>query len=70
MAERKHLLCALDILTDGAAARVPRGVGLESVEAMHKEAQPWTMGKGIQGLGIAEKVTDGEKRREIVLKIY
>ena len=70
MAERKHLLCALDFLTQGTAARVPRGIGLESVETMHKEARPWTMGEGIQGLGIAEKVTDGEQRPETVLKVY
>ncbi len=70
MTARKHLLCALDILTQGGAARVPRSIGLESVEAVHKEARPWTMGPGVQGMGIAEKVSGGEKRREVVLKIY
>ena len=70
MAEKKHLLRALDILTQGTAAPASASIGLEAVESVHRESRPWTMGEGIQGLGIAAKVTDGEQRPETVLKVY
>jgi S1-C subfamily serine protease len=70
MAKEKHLIHALDLLTEGAATTdLPESL-LPTAEAMHKEAKPWTQGKGIQGVGIGLKTTDGEELEELVLKVY
>jgi Trypsin len=69
MANETQLLLALDILTEGSGAEVPEAMRPEAMK-VHKTARPWTAGKGIQGLGIAEKITDGVRLRELVLKVY
>ena len=60
---------ALDILTEGEDAEVPRLLRAEALD-IQKTAVPWISGRGIQGVGIAPKVTKGELQDEIVLKIY
>jgi hypothetical protein len=64
-----QLLQALDMLTEGSRAEVPEALRAEALD-VHRSARPWTMGKGIQGLGIAQKITDGEQLDELVLKVY
>lgn len=70
MAAEKDLLQALDILTEGPAAPdLPQS--LQAVaQSAHKDARPWTEGKGIQGLGIGAKITDHERLDQLVLKVY
>jgi Trypsin len=69
VADETQLLLALDMLTEGAAAEVPEALRKEALAA-HRAARRWTRGKGIQGLGIGEKITDGAKLDQLVLKIY
>src|SRR5207249_9472297 len=69
VANEKHLLVALNVLTEGSGAEVPEAVQAKALTAQ-RAARPWTTGKGIQGLGIGEKITDGEKLSELVLKVY
>ena len=69
MANEAHLLQALEVLTEGSGAEVPEAMRAEAL-TVHRSARPWTAGKGIQGVGIGEKITDGEKLPELVLKIY
>ncbi|HEX5103001.1 MAG TPA: trypsin-like serine protease [Pirellulaceae bacterium] len=70
MPTEKQLVALLDMLTEGAVA----SAAVESVRAeaatLRKAAKPWTEGKGIQGVGIGEKITDGEQLDEVVLKVY
>jgi len=70
MATEKELLAALELLTEGAATTdLPERL-LSSAESVHKGARPWTRGKGVQGVGIGPKITDGERLEELVLKVY
>ena len=69
MATSRNLRKALDILTEGSEAPILESLKPQA-ESLHKEAQPWTMGEGIQGLGIGQKVTDAYVRPELVLKVY
>lgn len=69
MAEMKQLRMALEMITGGSDAPVPEKLRAQALE-VHRASTPWTMGKGIQGVGIAEKTTDGERLRELVLKVY
>jgi hypothetical protein len=67
----KELLRALDILTEGDEADVPEGLRVAAKAAAVKaKAKPWTAGKGIQGLGIGKKITDGVELDELVIKVY
>lgn len=69
MATEKELLHALHMLTEGAEADIPEHL-TAAAESVHKEARPWTRGKGIQGVGIGNKITDHEQLDELVLKVY
>lgn len=69
MATTQSLRRALDVLTEGAAAPMIESLRPQA-ELLHAKSRPWTMGKGIQGLGIGQKVTDAERREELVLKVY
>ncbi len=69
MSERKSFLRGLDVLTEGADAPVSESLRAEALDTA-REARPWTRGKGIQGLGIAEKVTDGQALGSLALKVY
>jgi len=77
MANEQHLLQALDVLTEGSLHETTSrfGTALEALQPqaltrVRKSARPWTAGKGIQGVGIGQKITDGEKLDELVLKVY
>lgn len=69
MPDAATLRRALDILTEGPAAQVAPGLRAEALET-REAARPWTRGPGIQGLGIAEKVTGGERLETLALKVY
>jgi hypothetical protein len=69
MASEAHLLQALDMLTEGSGAEVPEGLRAEAL-SIQKSSRPWTAGKGIQGIGIGDKITDKVKLDELVLKVY
>lgn len=60
---------ALEVLTEGAAAPGVSSIRLEAL-GMHEEARPWTLAENIQGLGIAERITDGRRLDELALKVY
>lgn len=69
MAKVQNLRRALDILTQGAGATVRRSFLAEAAKAQ-EAAKPWTMGRGIQGLGIGRKITGGQLLKGRVLKVY
>ena len=71
MAKEKDLLKALDILTEGDEADMPQALRVTAnAGAVKTKAKPWTMGKGIQGVGIGKKISDGVELDELVLKVY
>jgi hypothetical protein len=67
--ETKDLRKALRILTEGKRMKGASEFRLEAAAAQD-EARPWTAGENIQGLGIAERITDGRKLDELALKVY
>ncbi len=69
MANTRTLRRALDILTEGGSAPVMESLK-PSAESLLETARPWTMGEGIQGLGIGQKIKDGEALSDLVLKVY
>ena len=73
----------LEILTEGSQASLPRpgegqfaleAVGeepvLEQANALQAKARAWTHGRGIQGLGIGEKLTMGEPVGQLAVRVY
>lgn len=66
---RKHLLLALELITTPELPRIATGLHAEAIQ-MQEKTKSWAMSKGIQGIGIAEKITDGEKIGEVVIKVY
>ena len=70
MIDEKQLLMALDMLTSGSVGdEVPESLSSEAL-ATRKTNRRWVMGTGIQGYGIGEKITDGDRLKEVVLKVY
>lgn len=69
MARRRHLLRALNILTDEAPKAVPQ-VFVAEAEAMHEDSRSWVQGENIQGLGLGPKISGGQELDEMVLKVY
>ncbi len=69
MAAKKDLLLALEMITGGDQAPLPETLRA-AAQTVHARASPWTMGEGIQGVGIAEKITDGQRVGEVVIKVY
>jgi len=67
--EKKKLQRALDILTAAGQLGGAADFRLEAL-AVQEEAKPWTMAESIQGLGIAERITKGQKLEELALKVY
>lgn len=67
--QRSNLKQALEILTEGEAAPVAQALRLEAVE-VHEKARSWTSDENIQGLGIAQRITQGQKLDELALKVY
>src|SRR5687767_2829324 len=70
MATEKQIVALLDMLTEGAAAPTAVETVAAAAATLQKSAKPWTEGKGIQGIGVGEKITDGEQLKEVVLKVY
>ena len=71
MAKEKDLIKALDILTEGDEADMPQSLRATAKAGLVKtKAKPWTMGKGIQGVGIGNKISDGVELDELVIKVY
>ena len=70
MPTEKQIVALLDMLTEGAAAPAATESVAAAAETLHKAAKPWTEGKGIQGIGVGEKITDGEQLQKVVLKVY
>ncbi|QIF02657.1 trypsin-like serine protease [Roseimicrobium sp. ORNL1] len=76
MNTEQQLLVALDVLTEGTAmahgapaAFVGDGFKVEAA-SVHQKSKSWVQGAGIQGLGISEKISDGEKLGSLSLKVY
>lgn len=70
MPTEKQIVALLDMLTEGAAAPAAAESVAAAADSLQKSAKPWTEGKGIQGIGVGEKITDGEQLKEVVLKVY
>lgn len=69
MVKKDKLLLALEMITEGTDAQVPASFRAEAAN-VRAAATPWTSVPGVQGFGIAEKITDGEQLEEVVLKVY
>lgn len=69
MANTRTLRMALNILTEGGSAPIVESLKPRA-ESLLESARPWTMGIGIQGLGIGQKIKDGEVLPDLVLKVY
>ena len=74
-----RLELALDCVTDGRPSHVPRSLPTEefTAEAFRAEAaeaarnaRPWTVGDGIQGVGIGEKTSRGRPTGDLALRVY
>jgi hypothetical protein len=74
-----ELLMALEIVTEGARARAPRDISREtfSTEGFRREtakveerARAWALGEGVQGLGLGQKVTEGQALPDLALRVY
>ena len=79
MAAERDLVLGLEFITEGPAARVPRALSSEvfstekfmvEADALRRGARPWTQGAGIQGLGIGDKIVNGQVEPELVLRVY
>jgi hypothetical protein len=74
-----RLELALDCVTDGRPSRIPRSLPSDEfateafraeAAAVARRAMPWTVGSGVQGVGIGEKVTEGQPTGELALRVY
>lgn len=74
-----RLRLALAFLTDGPEAALPERLKLKryagsdfrkAIRKLRREARPWTQGAGVQGIGIGEKVADGEMQGALVIRVY
>lgn len=74
-----RLELALDCVTDGRLSRVPASLPTEEftteafraeAAAVARRARPWTVGAGVQGVGIGEKVTLGRPTGDLALRVY
>ena len=79
MASERELQLALEFVSEGDRAVIPRGQSREvfstesfrvETERIRKKSQPWTQGPGIQGLGLGEKISDGRVGEELALRVY
>jgi hypothetical protein len=79
MASEKDLLLALEFVTEGAEAVIPEGLArrafareafVRATERLKAASRDWTQGRGIQGLGIGEKITAGKAGKELALRVY
>ena len=77
--KEEDLIRALEFITEGQNASLPEQLAREtfstesfktSIEKVRKKSRNWTQGRGIQGIGIGEKISNGEETGEIVLRVY
>src|SRR6476660_1141745 len=79
----QNLRLALDLVSTAPAAPAPpeakkkpasRGMGMavapQAETAPKAPAQNWARHPNIQGFGIAERITQGEKLKDVALKVY
>jgi hypothetical protein len=79
MASERELQLALEFISEGERAVIPRGQSREvfSTESFRAEtrrirerSRPWTQGPGIQGLGLGEKISGGKVGKDLALRVY
>jgi hypothetical protein len=79
MASERDLRLALEFISEGEQAVVPRAQSREvfSTESFRAEtrrirqqSRPWTQGPGIQGLGLGEKISGGKVGKDLALRVY
>lgn len=79
MAAEKDLVLALRFVTEGGSADVPRRLAREvfstesfqaAAETVRRDARDWTTSDGVQGLGVGEKLTDGQEAGQLALRVY
>ncbi len=69
MAERRNLRLALEMLSGGMNAPVPRRLQTQAL-AFHTSSLAWMAHEWFQGLGIGRKITDYVELDQVVLKVY
>ena len=72
MANEREIASALDRLTGPPQPRLARGAGAApSPELAAAADEPaWMFGKGVCGLGLAERITAGRQLKDLALKVY
>jgi len=79
VASEQDLIVALEFITEGANAAIPEALmkppyGLQSfrdeTDEIEERVTKWTRGRGVQGLGIGEKIVNGKAIDDLALKIY
>ena len=74
MVEEKTLVRGLELLTEGFNAQLPARLATEAflaeAEVVRSQAQEWTYGTGIVGLGVGEKISNGQPTGELSLRVY
>lgn len=74
-----RLRLALEYLTEGERASLPsrlrrrrqeRESFRRALRGLEREARAWTLGAGVQGLGIGERIAGGELEDQLVLRVY
>jgi hypothetical protein len=79
MASERELRLALEFVSEGDRAVIPRGQSRETFSTesfraetrrLREKARPWTQGPGIQGLGLGEKISNGKVGDELALRVY
>jgi len=80
MARKYEIEMALNMLTEGSVMGTRSKVVQESAFSAqsfaaasvkeYEKARSWTTEKGVQGFGIANKISEGKKTGELALKVY
>lgn len=63
----QNMRLALDFVTEGDPGIQPEGMGMAPAKP---KIQAWTKAGNIQGFGIAERITKGQKLGDLALKVY
>jgi len=74
MVGEQALVRGLEVLTEGSSAQPPAAAVDEGfrAEAEHVRvrAQEWTHAEGIEGLGVGDKISQGQPTGELALRVY
>jgi len=74
MVGEQALVRGLEVLTEGSSAQPPTAAFDEGfrAEAEHVrvQAREWTHAEGIEGLGVGEKISQGQPTGELALRVY